>query len=281
MGDRAWLIAATFGYLISSAWGAYALGASRPIATRWNNVLIFVSFLCHSMFLHQRGQATGHCPIGNLFETVAFFSWSLALTYLVIGSTFRMSILGAFTAPLVFLLNFFALVAPVDVPHPLLHMAWQTELHASLTVLGFGMLGIAALAGVMYLMQERQLKRRALTHWFYDLPAMGRLEIVHRRVLIWAFFLFSIGLLAGFFVPQTRAGDEIKIAWSAAVWILYACLLLAPRFIPLSHKKVAWASVAGYVFVLLTFWGVNSLSNSHRFNSGLSTAADYSTGPQK
>ncbi len=81
-----------------------------------------------------------------------------------------MSILGAFTAPVVFLINFFALIAPIDVPSSMPKLGWQLELHATLALLGLGVLGIAALAGLTYLIQERQLKRRSLTSWFYSLP---------------------------------------------------------------------------------------------------------------
>src|SRR5271170_1551155 len=114
MHDRLWLFLATLGYLASAGWGLYALGSQRQVANRWTFLFILVGFFLHSLFLEQRGAAIQHCPITNLFETLAFFSWSLVLTYLVVGPTYRMSILGAFTAPVVFLINFFALATPVD-----------------------------------------------------------------------------------------------------------------------------------------------------------------------
>lgn len=263
------MLAATLTYLISAAWGAYALGARRATSTPWNDSVLLLGFILSSVFLYYRGQAIRHCPITNLFEVVAFFSWSLVLTYLVIGPVYRMSILGAFTAPLVFLLNFLALVAPIDLPTNRPPLGWELELHACLSIVGFGMLGVAALAGVMYLIQERQLKRRSLDHWFYSLPAMGQLEQVHRLVLKWAFLIFSLGMLFGFFIPHESTLDWVKVFWSAAVWALYGALLLAPKIIHISHKKVAWLSVAGYIFVLLTFWGINSLSQDHRFSQSV------------
>ena len=102
MNDRLWLVLATLGYLAAAFWGVYALGARRTVANRATFVLIGGAFVLHTIFLHQRGEAIGHCPITNLFETMAFFSWSLVLTYLVVGQAYRMSILGAFTAPVVF-----------------------------------------------------------------------------------------------------------------------------------------------------------------------------------
>lgn len=265
MNDRLWLVLATLGYLASACWGFYALGARRTIANRATFVLIGSSFVLHTIFLHQRGEAIGHCPITNLFETMAFFSWSLVLTYLVVGQAYRMSILGAFTAPVVFLINFFALIAPIDVPAALPRLGWQLELHATLALLGLGVLGIAALAGLTYLIQERQLKRRALTSWFYSLPNVGRLEVVQRQVLVWGFAIFSAGAVLGFFIPHQGVSDWVKIAWSGAVWILYAALVLILVMGRISHKKTALLSVAGYVFILLTFWGIDSLSKAHVF----------------
>ena len=263
--DRLWLELATLGYLASAAWGLYALGARRLVGDRGTFFLIAIAFVLHTIFLHQRGEAIRHCPITNLFETLAFFSWSLVLTYLVVGQAYRMSILGAFTAPVVFLVNFFALLAPIDIPSAMPQLGWQLELHATLALLGLGVLGIAALAGLTYLIQERQLKRRALTSWFYSLPNVGRLELVQKRVLVWGFAIFSAGALLGFFIPHRQPDDWVKIAWSAGVWTLYAALVVVLGLGRLSHKKTALLSVAGYVFILLTFWGINSLSESHVF----------------
>jgi ABC-type uncharacterized transport system permease subunit len=263
--DHVWLFLATLGYLASAGWGLYALGSQRPLANRWTILLIAAAFGFHTLFLHQRGEAIQHCPITNLFETLAFFSWSLVLTYLVIGPAYRMSILGAFTAPVVFLINFFALAAPVDISGNMPHLGWQLELHATLALLGLGVLGIAALAGLVYLIQERQLKRHVLTSWFYNLPNVGRLELVQQRVLVWGFAIFSAGAILGFFIPHHGPDDWVKIAWSAVVWCLYASLVVVLALGRLSHKKTALLSVAGYVFILLTFWGINSLSEAHVF----------------
>ena len=85
------------------------------------------------------------------------------------------------------------------------HLGWQLELHATLALLGLGVLGVAALAGVAYLIQERQLKRHALTSWFYSLPNVGRLELVQQRVLVWGFRIFSGGRGARLFHPAPAA----------------------------------------------------------------------------
>ncbi len=218
-----------------------------------------------TIFLERRGQATGHCPISNLFETMAFFSWCLVLTYLLVGQAYRMSILGAFTSPVAFFINFLALAVTDDMPRPLPKLGWQLELHATLALMGLGILGVAALAGVAYLIQDRQLKSHNLSAWFYTLPTVGRLELVQTRVLWLGFCIFTAGAMLGFSIPQQPERDWVKIAWSSAVCVLYAGVLAVLSLGYLSHKKAAWVSISSYILILVTWWVVNSESTDHMF----------------
>jgi ABC-type uncharacterized transport system permease subunit len=263
MDDRHWLALATGLTLVSSGWGSYALGAGRSHGSRWNNLLLAVAWVLQSVFLFERGARIGHCPLTNLFETVAFITWALLLFYLIVGTGYRVSLLGFFTAPIVTLLNFFALVAPIDEPNPLpfSHAGWPLELHASVTLLAYGALGLAAVAALLYLIQERQLREHHLRRWFFSLPAMGDLVAVQRRVVLVGFVLLTVGLGAGFLVGF----DTVKGVWSAGVWLFYLFLLLAPWLLRVGARRLAWCVLGGYLFILLTFWGINSLSHAHRF----------------
>ena len=84
--------------------------------------------------------------------------------------------MGAFTAPLVFLIQTFALLAPIDIPHQvrLPPNPWL-EFHASMSMIAYGAFALACVAGVMYLVQERQLKTHQLHSFFYHLPPLTNL----------------------------------------------------------------------------------------------------------
>ena len=189
-------------------------------------------FACQLIFLYLRGQTIGHCPVTNLFEVMAFLAWSLMLTHLVVGSVYRFSILGLFTAPLVATLNLLALILPIDSPGAVPRMGWALELHASVTTLAYGPLGLSAIAGAFYLIQERQLKQHSLGAWFYSLPAMGDIAAVLRRTLLFGFGLLTLGLLAGVWMDLGPSMDWVKLGWSVAVWLLYAFLALVPPRAP-------------------------------------------------
>ena len=73
-------------------------------------------FLLQTYFLYVRGELRGRCPLTNLFEVIGFLCWALVLFYLIVGTTYRLSPLGVLTAPLVCVLQVFALVASLDRP---------------------------------------------------------------------------------------------------------------------------------------------------------------------
>src|SRR6266480_4227488 len=85
---------------------------------RFNFLAVGLGFIFQTAFLSVRGHALGRCPLTNLFEVFVFLAWSVALMYMLVGPLYRLSLMGAFTAPLVVLLQGFALVAPIDNLHP-------------------------------------------------------------------------------------------------------------------------------------------------------------------
>src|SRR5947207_10311989 len=111
--------------------------------------------------------------------------------------------MGAFTAPLVVLLQLFALLAPIDPPHPgrLPADSWL-EFHASICLIAYGAFALACIAGVMYLVQERQLKTHELHSMFYHLPPLPSLFSVMKRLLWLGFLFYTAGLLSGFYTGE-------------------------------------------------------------------------------
>src|SRR5436305_3078208 len=87
-------------------------------AGKFNFMAIGGGFILQTAFLSVRGHQLGRCPLTNLFEVFVFLAWSVALIYMLVGPAYRLSLMGAFTAPLVIVLQGVALLAPIDVHHP-------------------------------------------------------------------------------------------------------------------------------------------------------------------
>ncbi|MDB6173042.1 MAG: Cytochrome c assembly protein [Chthoniobacteraceae bacterium] len=261
--DRLLLVISTFCFLFGFAYTMHALGARVYRHASLNFYAILTGFCFQTAFLYVRGSQLGRCPLTNLFEVLIFLSWSMVLFYLLIGPAYRLSLLGAFTSPLVFLFQIGALLSPgLDVvtklksaPNPWL------ELHAAVSVVAYGAFALACVAGVMYLAQERQLKTHHIHSIFYHLPPIHDLGIANRRLVLTGFSLLSLGLFAGFAMGNVQA-HLVKIAWSTGVWLLYAFVLLAILRHRLSGRNVAWFSVVAFTVVLCTLWGLTFIPES-------------------
>jgi len=259
--DRLLLIAASFCFLFGFALSMHALGARVAHASRANFVAILSGFIFQSAFLYLRGEQLGRCPLTNRFEVLTFLSWSLVLFYLLTGSTYRLSLLGLFTAPLALIFQFAALLFP-DISRGTVVKgpanAWF-EMHAAVSVLAYGAFALAAIAGVMYLVQERQLKTHHLTSFFHALPPIHDLAVANRRLIFCGFVLLSVGIAAGFGIGSWHS-HLAKIAWSVGVWLLYGFILTAEWRHRLSPRRGAWLSVAALGVVICTLWGITFLT---------------------
>lgn len=258
--DRDWLVASTVCFLLSFAYTAGTLGDRRLYSKWWNLGVVALGFVLQTVFLALRGHAVGRCPLTNHFEVVAFLSWGMVLFYLAVGNTYRLSPLGLFTAPLAFGLQMFALGLDDWTPgqERVHHVGVNPslEFHAAFSVLSFGAFALAALAGGMYLWQERQLKSHRLKLLFFQLPPISDLSRLNARLLAFGLALLTLGLAAGFNMgtPNTRP----HLVWALVIWALYAFLVQARwGWWRLAPRRVASLSVAAFTVALLTLGGLS------------------------
>lgn len=249
--ERYLLAGSTFLYLLGFGSSLLLLGAGKFRPSRFNFYAIAAGFALQTVFLYLRGQQVGRCPITNSFEILLFLSWSVALAYLVVGTTYRISVLGVFTAPLVFGLQLLALLLPAApvIRRSGLPDGWL-ELHASTSLVAYGVLALACVAGVMFLVQERQLKMRVPGSLFHLLPPITTLADAMRRLLWFGVILLSIGILAGFSIG-TPIG-RLKSGASILVWIVYAGILFLWIRNRLHSHRVAQCCVGAFVLALVT-----------------------------
>jgi len=133
------------------------------------------------------------------------------------------------------------------------------ELHAAISVVAYGAFALAGVAGVMYLAQERQLKTHHLKSIFYHLPPIRDLATANTRLVIVGLTLLTIGLGAGFAMGNVGA-HAAKIAWSSAVWLLYAFLAGAEVWRRITPRRAALLSVGAFALVLLTLSGLTFIA---------------------
>ncbi|MDZ4817019.1 MAG: cytochrome c biogenesis protein CcsA [Verrucomicrobiota bacterium] len=269
MEDKNYFLIATVLFAISVGLSFILFTGKKPETHRVNYVVMLLAFLFQTAFLVLRGEALGRCPLTNLFEAHVFITWTMAGIYLGMGTAYRLSLLGAFTAPFIVILGVFALVAPIDVTMPIRAApGFWAELHAPLSVIAYGAFAMAAGTGAMFIAQEYQLKHHHLFSWFQLLPSINELEKIVFRLATGGFVVFSIGLASGLIAAsQMGMGSrifDIKTFWSLLVWALYAILITGHFMGWLRGKRQALLAIINFTFVILTFWGVYLLSEVHQ-----------------
>jgi ABC-type uncharacterized transport system permease subunit len=269
LSDRNFFWLAVVLYGLSTLYAVFLLRKGFREDNRINYILLAGAAVLHTVAMFKRGFSLDRCPINNLYEATLFVAWTIVTTYLVIGVWSRLRFLGAFVSPLLLSLGVFALWPDLDVrgPTPTFTGGWAS-LHKALILLAYGAFGLGSVAGLMYVIQDRNLKYHKLRAALSLLPPIQRVEAAVGRLLGAGFVLLTAGLIvSSIYLKQTRdvymSADPLMI-YSLMVWTIYLGLLVARWGYSQRGRRFALGAVGSFAFVLLTFWGVYLLSGLHQ-----------------
>ena len=250
--DRWFLSAAPLLAAVCAVWGMISVHQGHR--SRLTVVWMVAAFVCQLGFLSVRGQLRAACPILDAGEILAFLAWSLTLFYLLVGPAYRISLLGVFTAPVVVVFQLLALLPGKLATHPqrvIGSNAWH-ETHSAMSVLAYGALALAAVAGVMFLVLDRQLKEHHLkSGLFRNLPPVRELLISLERLLWLGGALLTVGIVAGFLMPRTGALGHLIAA--VAVWVSYVLLIGIKTVRGLTGRRLSLSAVGLFILSLVVF----------------------------
>jgi ABC-type uncharacterized transport system permease subunit len=250
--DRYLLIVST---LLAAVGGVLGMvSVHQGTRSRWTVGWMTASFVFQFWFLLLRGEARVACPLRDLGELLAYVAWSLTFFYLVVGRPYRLSLLGVFTAPVVVVFQLVALWPGVLAPEPRQVEATTSwgETHAAMSVLSYGALALAGVAGVMFLVLDHQLKEHHLkSGLFRNLPPVREVLEAMVRLLWLGIALLTIGIIAGFIMPHS--GDYGHFVAAILTWVGYVFLLGTKMIRGLTGKHFAWASVGMFLVSLTVF----------------------------
>ena len=165
--DLLLLLLATLACVGGSVHAVISLRAGTWKSSRLHWLPLTLAFLLLTGFLYLRGQANGRCPLTTMSEVLIFIGWCIVMMYLLVGPAFRLSLLGVFTSPLVAMLLVLAQVIPAgSSERPERPINALLVLHAAVSLIAYAAFALACVTGVMYLLQERLLKRNQISGLF-------------------------------------------------------------------------------------------------------------------
>ena len=244
------------------------------------STLLVAGALAHTFVIGMQTMAAGHVPFAGTTHAISTFVWLLALAYLYTEVTTEERGLGVFVlAIIVALMAVPAVRGPGVEPtsavleHPLF---WT---HVAALLGAYASFGLAAVIGVTYVLQFKEIKTKHLVFFFTRLPSLQVLDVMNSRAVFIGWMLLTIGLGAGAVWvtealaiapddPRVRAMSfsDPKIFVALLTWAVYTFALVARRTIGWRGRRAAYLSAVGFAIVLLNFVLVSYfLTDSHNF----------------
>ena len=236
-------------HLFRVALGAFGLGS----------VFHFVSIV-------EEGIVNNRCPITNFYETLSMCAFLVVVVYLAAHWRYKLESLSVFIFPLVFVA---ALVATMGNPvsawsSPVVRNTWLT-VHIVLVLLGYAALLLTAVASLLYLFQERELKNKKPHKFYYRLPALGTLDDVISKSMAVGFVLITLAVVAGstwgFIELKTAWISQPKIAISFFTWGIYMALVFLRTIAGWRGRKAAVMTITVVGFAAVTWAAHARLGN--------------------
>lgn len=243
------------GYLWATLQALTELAGRRvawPVPTR---ALLVTGWALHTLGLALRGVALGGPPVGGLHAALSTLVWAAVLLLLWAERRYALRALPAFVLAPVALLSLVAAAAPEAAVFGGSDAPGRAG-HALFVVLGLGVLAGNFAGGLMYVLQERAIRRGALGGLSRRLPPLGTLDRFSFHALVLGFPFLTLGIVLG----TVSAARAFGVAWlwqptplvALATWVIYAVTLSLRAGAGWGGRRAAYLALAGFAGMAAT-----------------------------
>lgn len=205
-------------------------------------------------------------PLAQGFDTTLYlFAWFISLVYVASQFKFKASLLGAFAAPLAFILTLPYIILPQGIidPNQTLSNPWIL-IHIALILIGEALFTVAFISGVLYIFQENQIKSKHVGKFLQNFPSLTTLDRINHICLMIGFPLVTIGIALGLLLAKELTGTAWdwghKETWSMVTWVLYALLIHGRLQSGWKGRKAAWGAILGFAIIMLTLFVIGYIT---------------------
>lgn len=201
-------------------------------------------------------------PLVSLGPSLSTLGFLVGLGTLIASTLGHARTVGLVLVPLVALLTGIAVAVRVEPAVPVIPFggAWFA-IHVAFAFVGYAGLTVSFAAGLMYLLQFRQLKGKHFGAVFRFFPPLDTLDRVGRGGLIVGFPFLTLAVLVGWGWSSTFVGGtpgDLKLLWVVLSWVVFLVALLAGSGGGRRSERGALASVVGFVVVVLIYVVIRS-----------------------
>ncbi len=222
---------------------------------------LLAGFVLHAAALIVRGIGAGRLPMTNQYEFATSFAFGLALVSLIFIRKYRFDVLGAFAVPVIFLVIGYAAMQSREVHElmPSLRSSWL-GFHVSTAIISYGAFGVSFAIALIFLFRGRLQEGGFLDR---HIPSGEQLDLIEYRAVAMGILFLTFCIISGSIWAERAWGSywswDPKETWSLITWLIYAVYLHQRIRKGWRGRSAAIFAVAGFVCVLFTYIGVNTL----------------------
>jgi len=206
----------------------------------------------------------GRAPFSNMYESLVFFSWTMAVLYIFVEVKYREQGFGVFVSPLIFLAIAYASFDPsisarITPLIPALKSNWLIA-HVVTCFLGYAGFAVAFGFSIIYFIKPKQTAENGV---LARLPSWNVIDELTYQMVVFGFLFLTIGIITGAVWANSAWGKywswDPKETWSLITWFVYAIFMHLRLMRGWHGKNLALVSIVGFAAVLFTYFGVNFL----------------------
>ncbi len=250
-------------FLAAAAYLVFFVSQNKQIRKMARMILLFSGIL-QTLHIASRYILAGHTPITSQHEAVVFFAWATTWAYLSFRWRYTVKNFGTFVSILIFCLLLISSFSSREVTPllPALQSVWL-PIHAGVSIIAYGFLSLAFCGGLMYLLQERELKNKKFGYFFSRFPSLDALDQLNNHCLTAGFVFLTLGIVTGSIWARQAWGTywqwDPKETWSLITWFLYLVQLHQRLTVGWRGRRAAVMAIVGFAAVVFTLWGVTYL----------------------
>lgn len=221
---------------------------------------ILIAAVGHLIYTVLRYLKAGHTPITSSHETISFSALAVTWGYLSFRWRYKVKNFGVFVSPIITCLMLVASLASQEMMlelAPALQSVWL-PIHAGIAVVAYGFMALAFCGGIMYLLQEREIKNKRFGFFYSRLPSLEALDSLNRHCLSTGFPLMTMGIITG--MIWTKQGTGAYWQWdpketaSLITWLIYAAIIHQRFTVGWRRRKAALMVIIGFLVALVTLF---------------------------
>ena len=238
----------------SEAAVAYLGDTIRPgRLVRWAMWGVRLGWLAQTALLVAQAADADGFPWGTWAGSLNLFVWLCVGAYLIWGCRAPFRLLGLAVMPLAAVLLGLAWAAgalgePARSEFGDVFLAF----HVVLVLAGFAGFTVAAALAVLYLWQERRIKRRSPRVLRLRAPSLETLDGLTGRTIAVALPALTLGIGIGFARLQSDGGGfDATMIVTLLTWVVYAAFLVLRYEAGWRGRRTAYLALAGFALVVL------------------------------